>query len=212
MYECGAVGGLEWRTIVGAMTADTDRSQTELSDFERSHFLRSVRSVRRFAATPIADDVLGDVLETARWTGSSKNTQPWELIVVRDGQMLRELAKCGTFAAHLAGAQAAVCLVMDDDHQRLDEGRLAQQIMAAAWAHGIGSCIGTLQPDDNIARAKELLGVPSERGLRTTISLGYPADARALRRSLEPGGAAGVPIGRKPMGAFVSWERFDQRG
>jgi nitroreductase len=197
--------------MVGAMTADTDRSQTGRSDFERSHFLRSVRSVRRFAATPIADDVLGDILETARWTGSSKNTQPWELVVVRDRQMLRQLSECGTFAGHLAGAQVAVCLVMDDDHRQLDEGRLAQQIMAAAWAHGVGSCIGTLQPADNIARAKDLLGVAQERGLRTTISLGYPADARALRRSLEPGGAAGLPIGRKPMRAFVSWERFDQR-
>src|SRR5438034_359034 len=116
MYERGAVVGLEWRTMVGAMTADTDRSQTRLADFERSHFLRSVRSVRRFAATPIADDVLGDIVQTARWTGSSKNTQPWELIVVRDRQMLRELSACGTFAAHLAGAQAAVCLVMEDDH------------------------------------------------------------------------------------------------
>jgi len=204
MYERHAVGGLEWRTMASAMSVDTA--------FEQSQFLRSVRSVRRFAATPIADDVLNDILETARWTGSSKNTQPWELVVVRDQQMLRDLSECGTFAAHLAGAQAAVCLVMDDDHKRLDEGRLAQQVMAAAWAHGVGSCIGTMQPAENIARAKALLGIPAERGLSTTISLGYPADARALRRSLEPGGAAGVPIGRKSTHDFVSWERFDERG
>ena len=101
--------------MLGAMTATSERSA-----FERSQFLRSVRSVRRFAPTPIADDVLADLLETARWTGSSKNTQPWELIVVRDREMLRELSECGTFAGHLAGAQAAVCLVMDDDHKRLD--------------------------------------------------------------------------------------------
>jgi nitroreductase len=180
------------------------------ADFDLSKFVRGVRSVRRFAPTAIADDVLRDILETARWTGSSKNTQPWEVIVVRDRELLRLLAACGTFAGHLAGAPAAVALVMDDAHRQLDEGRLAQQVMLAAWAHGIGSCIGTLQPDGNVQHAKNLLGVAQERGLRTTISLGYPADERALRRSLEPGGA-GIAIGRKPMRDFVSWERFDQR-
>jgi nitroreductase len=177
------------------------------SNLERSHFLRSLRSVRRFAPTPIADDVLHDILETVRWTGSAKNTQPWQVIVVRERDVLRQLAQCGTYAGHLAGAQAAIVLVMDDDQRRLDEGRLAQSVMFAAWAHGLGSCIGTFQPADNIERARNLLGVPAGRGLRNAISLGYPADERALRLSLEPG-IAGVGIGRKPMSEFVKWERL----
>ena len=177
---------------------------------EHARFIRSLRSVRRFAPTPIPDAVLRDVLDIARWTGSSKNTQPWELIVVRERDRLRALAACGTFASHLAGAAVGLVLVMDDEQRRLDEGRLAQNVMLAAWAYGIGSCIGTLQPDDNVERARALLGVPAGRGLRTALSLGYPADERALRRSLEPG-ASGVPIGRKPMKDFVSWERFGQR-
>jgi nitroreductase len=177
---------------------------------ECARFIRSLRSVRRFAPTPIPDEVLRDVLDIARWTGSSKNTQPWELILVRDPDRLRELAACGTFASHLAGAAAGLVLVMDDDQRRLDEGRLAQNVMLAAWAYGIGSCIATLQPEANIQRARDLLRVPAERGLRTAISLGYPADERALRRSLEAG-AASVPIGRKPTIEFVNWESFGRR-
>jgi len=180
-------------------------------EFERSKFIRSIRSVRRFSARPISDEVLQDIVDTARWTGSSKNTQPWEIIVIKDPQALKQLAECGTFAGHLAGAPVAIALVMDDDKRGLDEGRLAQTVMLAAWAHGVGSCIGTLQPEDNVRRARDLLGVPPERGLRTTISLGYPADERALRRSLEQPGNTTVPIGRMPTRDFVSWERFDQR-
>lgn len=177
---------------------------------EYARFVRSLRSVRRFAPSPIAHDVLREVLDITRWTGSAKNSQPWEVVVVRDRNMLEQLAGLGTFAGHLAGAQVGVVLVMDDDHRRLDEGRLAQNLMLAAWAYGIGSCIATMQPADNIAQAKDLLGIPSERGLSTVISLGYPADAQALRRSPELG-RAGVVIGRKPTSEFVSWEHFGQR-
>jgi nitroreductase len=54
--------------------------------------------VRRYADRPIPDEVLNDVLDVARWTGSSKNTQPWQGVVVRDRARLVDLAKCGQFA------------------------------------------------------------------------------------------------------------------
>lgn len=171
-------------------------------------FLRSLRSVRRFAPQSIPEDVLLDVLQVARWTGSSKNTQPWHVIVVRERDTLTRLATCGPFAGHLAGAQAAMVLMMDDANRRFDEGRLAQNIMLAAWAHGVGSCIGSLYPEANTARAMELLGVPAKRGLHSAISLGYPADEQALRLSANPAGLTSVPIGREDLSRLVSWERF----
>jgi len=60
---------------------------------ELTSFLRSLRAVRRFSSQTIPDEVLMDVLETARWTGSSKNTQPWHVIVVRKRETLVALAK-----------------------------------------------------------------------------------------------------------------------
>jgi nitroreductase len=171
-------------------------------------FLHGLRSVRRFSPQPIPDDVLLDVLEVARWTGSSKNTQPWHVIVVRDRDALTRLATCGPFAGHLAGAQAALVVVLVDANRRVDEGRLAQNIMLAAWAHGVGSCIGSLYPEANTARAMELLNVPAKRGLHTAISLGYPADEQALRLSANPAGLTSVPIGREDLSRLVSWERF----
>jgi nitroreductase len=164
--------------------------------------------VRRFSAEPIADDVLQDILEAARWTGSSKNTQPWHLIVVREKRTLETLGACGPFAGHLAGARAAIALVMENGRQQFDEGRLAQNLMLAAWAHEVGSCIGSLYPEDNTRRAMAALGVPDGRWLHTAISLGYPADKAALRLSANPGNLTTVPIGRINPSDFVSWERF----
>jgi hypothetical protein len=51
--------------------------------------------------------------------------------------------------------------------------------MLAALAHGIGSSIGMFLADGRDKAAK-LLGVPADRTVRTSISLGYPAEG-ALR-------------------------------
>src|SRR5216683_7136728 len=97
-------------------------------------FLRSLRAVRRFSNEAIPDGVVHDIPEVARWTGSSKNTQPWHLIVVSERATLEALAKCGPYAGHLAGATLALALVMENGNQRFDEGRRAQNVMLAAWA------------------------------------------------------------------------------
>jgi nitroreductase len=156
----------------------------------------------------VPDEVVRDILEVARWTGSSKNTQPWHLVVVCQRETLRALAQCGPYAGHLAGAQLAIALVMDDGNKRFDEGRLAQNLMLAAWAHGVGSCIGSLYPEPNTRRAKEMLGVPPGRWLHTVVSFGYPADKRATRLSADRGSLSEVPIGRQDLSQFVSWDRF----
>jgi nitroreductase len=174
-------------------------------------FLSSLRAVRRFAPRSIPDDVLDDILQVGRWTGSSKNTQPWHMIVVRKRETLQALSECGPYAGHLAGAQAAIVLVMDDGNRRFDEGRLAQNLMLAAWANGVGSCIGSIYPEANKARAHALLEVPGKRWLHTAISLGYPADARALRLSADRATLTEVPIGRQELAGLVSWERFGGR-
>jgi nitroreductase len=173
-------------------------------------FLRSLRSVRRFSTRSVSGEVLLDILEVARWTGSSKNSQPWHLVAVRDVNALKGLAECGPFAGHLAGANAAIVLVMEDGNRRFDEGRLAQNVMLAAWAHGVGSCIASLYPEANNNRARELLGIPAQRWMHTAISLGYPADERALRLSADRAGLTTVPIGRQELADLVSWERFGE--
>jgi nitroreductase len=148
---------------------------------DETRLLRSIRSVRRFDPRPISEDVLLDILDAARWTGSGKNSQPWRLVLVRDREDLRLLSGCGLYAFHLDGAAAAVVLAMEEPVYGFDEGRLAQNIQLAAWAHGVGSCIASFFPEENVARVRELLAIPDGRSCHTAISLGYPADRAALR-------------------------------
>ncbi len=153
---------------------------------DRIAFLRGLRAVRHFLPDAVPQEVIDDLLEIARWSGSASNRQPWEVIIVRDRDLLRQLAECEGYAKHLAGAPLGVVLVMageegKTDHESYDEGRLSERLMLAADAHGVGSCIGWLINDGQDA-ARQLLGVPAGRKVRTILSMGYPDKvARAAR-------------------------------
>ena len=79
---------------------------------DRISFLRTLRAVRSFRPDPVPQEVLDDVLEVARWSGSASNRQPWEIVVIRDRDTLRSLASVRGYAGHLAGAPLGIVLVM----------------------------------------------------------------------------------------------------
>lgn len=176
-------------------------------------FLRGLRVVRRFSAEPLPGDVVDDVLEVARWTGSSANRQPWELVLVRDRERMRALSRVGDSPGlvPLADAGLVIVPVLTRENAELDAGRLLERIMLAAAAHGVGASVagfGAAAP-----AAKELLGVPPGHGLRVAVALGYPADETARLVSVErdvdtrmPLGE--LPVGRKPLSHFVYAERY----
>lgn len=160
-------------------------------------FLRSLRAVREFQPRPIPDDVVQDILEVGRWSGSASNRQFGEIIVVRKRETLRALAGLGGYVGHVRNAALVMLLVMPGEWPEgevFDEGRLAERIMLAAWAHGVGSSIGWFSPEGREA-AKRLLGVPAQPVLRTAISLGYPASPS--RRGA-----------RKPLSELVHEEQY----
>ena len=182
-------------------------SEVSATATARIAFLRGLRAVRQLRPDPLPDAVLHDILEVARWSGSAGNRQPWEFVVVRDRAMLRRLASVeGANAGHLATAAVGIAIVIRPevpDLDAYDEGRLAERILLAAAAHGVGAAVGHFTgPGDTwaaSAEAKRLLGVPDEHLLRETISLGYPAE------HLQP---TSNPPGRKPLEQLVHWERY----
>ena len=169
---------------------------------DRIAFLRSLRAVRSFRPDPIPQEVVDDILEVARWSGSASNRQPWELVVIRDKVTLGALASVEGYASHLRGASLGIVLVMAGERptqETYDEGRLAERIMLAALAHGVGSSVGWIVGGGRDA-AKEILNIPEARTVRTAISLGYP-NQRA-RRATSSGHA------RKPLSEIVRTERY----
>jgi len=90
-----------------------------------------LRVVRAFTDDPITPEQMAAILEAARWTGSSKNRQGWEFIVV-DGEQLGALAEAGDFTDPLRNSTATLALVQTPDGNPFDIGRVAQNVMLAA--------------------------------------------------------------------------------
>ena len=166
------------------------------------HVLR-LRVVRCFRPDPIPAEELAAVLEAGRWTGSSKNRQGWAFIVVEGRDGLERLATAGSFTAPVLASAATVIVVRLPGGNDFDIGRVAQNMMLAAAARGLGSCPITLHDRD---RAREVLALPDGHEATWAIALGYPdeeAEAEQRRRAA----AAGF-TGRRPLAELVHRGRF----
>jgi nitroreductase len=166
--------------------------------------IRTKRAVRRFAQTPLPEEAVRAILNAGRRAQSSKNSQPWHFVAVRDRETLVRLSQCGTYAGHLAGAALGVALISPqaEDASRapwlmFDLGQAASYMQLAAWDLGMGSCIATIYEPK---KAGSILGLPPELRCDVAISFGYPAadEQRAAPR-------AG---GRRPLEEVVHWDTW----
>jgi nitroreductase len=165
----------------------------------------TTRAIRKFIDRPLEPEHLLRILNAGRRSGSSKNQQNWDFIVCTDRAHLVELAAVGPFAAHLAGAAAAVALVTPDPATHdapysvmWDMGRAAQNMTLAAWELGIGSVPATVYDQ---ALARRLLAYPADRWCEFMLSFGYPEKPEALTWAKRAGG-------RKPLEVVVHQERW----
>jgi nitroreductase len=154
------------------------------------------RDQRVFLARPIPEEALRRILQAARMAGSSKNSEPNRLVVVRERARLEALAALSPFAKFLARSAATVVIAQTEKHE-FDAGRCAQNMMVAAWAEGIGSCPAHL-PESEVAR---LLGVPGGVLVNRVIAFGYVDPERG-------GAPTSVARRRKPLTELVHWETW----
>ncbi len=162
--------------------------------------VKTTRSLRQFRDERLPDQVVRQILEAGRLSGSAKNSQPWHFVAVQERETLRALSTCGGFAGHLAGAALGVALATENPFARLtipfDLGRAAQNMMLTAWSHGVGSVMATIyQPD----RAAEILSAPPAYVIPWCISFGYPA---------EPTDRPPRKGGRRQADEVIHWEHW----
>ena len=163
--------------------------------------VRSRRTVRTFRPDPIPEPVVARILQAARWAPSSRNQQPWHLIVIRDREMLTRLGAIATSGRFVAEAPMAIVVAMENaDRPELDAGRLLQQMELVAWSEGLGTCFVGLRVAEQNQEVKKLLAIPEELDLITVLPFGYRPDRFK---------GTGTP--RKPLSEMAHDERFGNR-
>jgi nitroreductase len=165
--------------------------------------IRARRNVRRYTDEPVPEEHLTRIAEAGWRAPSAANRQHWDFIVVTDRDQLAELATVWQGARHIAGAAAAIALVVPepaDDRTRVidqyDLGQATFAMMLAAADLGVGtghSSVGD-QP-----KARAILGVPDTHLVSFLLGVGYPAD-RPLRPITTPD--------RRPFEQVVHYGRW----
>jgi nitroreductase len=154
-----------------------------------------VRQVREYTDEPPTRAEIDAIVDVARWSGSSRNTQPWRFIVVRSVATIRMIAEIGLPQTRsLRTATAAVAIILPhgarDISLAYDEGRVAERILIAASLLGIGAGIAWIRSDIN-EEVGRMLGLPADRFVRTVMALGHPSEAGLAPKS--PPGQARLP-------------------
>ena len=147
----------------------------------------SKRDTRNYTDQPISDEVLQRVLQAGRMAGSAKNAESNRLIVVRDQAVQNALAESGDFSSWIGTSAVIIGIAVPLESLRgFDVGRMAQNMMVAAHAEGLGSCPVTLQHQD---KARAAVGLPDDWDMTMVVTLGWPvpdAPDSPLKRTRVP--------------------------
>ena len=108
--------------------------------------LRARRNVREYQSKPVPPEDLDRIAEAGWRAPSAKNRQPWDFVIVTDREQLAELSTVWRGAGHIAGAAAAIAIVVPvpPDERRVitdnyDVGQATMAMMIAATDLGLGT-------------------------------------------------------------------------
>ncbi|HEX4323428.1 MAG TPA: nitroreductase family protein [Gaiellaceae bacterium] len=130
--------------------------------------IASKRDERAYADAPVPGEVRQRILDAGRLSGSSRNRQRWEFVVV-SGEAQDRLADAVYAPENVRSTPLVVAIV--GEAGGFDVGRCAQNMMLAAWGEGVVSCPNGIR---DAAAAAEICGGE----VRAILSLGYPLRAR----------------------------------
>ena len=140
-------------------------------------------SIRAYEAKPVAEALLLQVLEAARWAPSAANRQPWHVILVQDVAQRRALAEAYPREWFWqAPAIIVVCVEPARAWTRSDGKNYADVDGAIAMDHltlcatdlGLATCWVAAF---DAAKVRSVLGLPAGVEPLAMTPVGYPAGA-----------------------------------
>ncbi|MEA3378587.1 MAG: nitroreductase family protein [Nanoarchaeota archaeon] len=145
------------------------------------------RSIRRYKTKPVPVEVLGDILDIARFAPSAGNLQNWQFVIVKDSVKKKEIASACLEQNWMM--QAPVLIVICNKYEKVKKlyGKLgkmfsiqdcaivAANIMLLAKDHSLDTCwVGAF---DNEA-IQRILELPDSVDPEIILALGYSNDAK----------------------------------
>ena len=143
------------------------------------------RSIRKYTADTVSDEVVEKLLEAAMAAPSAGNQQPWHFIVIRDRAILDEIPKLHPYAQMVKEAPVAIVVCGDERSTKYKEywpqdcAATTQNLLLAAHACGLGAVwCGVYPNEERVSPLRELLGTPDGVYPFSLIALGYPDEKK----------------------------------
>ncbi len=154
------------------------------------------RSIRRFTAESVGEDLLECLLRAAMAAPSARNMQPWELVVITAANRRRQLAEVIPNGKMLPEASLALLLCgnldrsVDDTRPPywvVDCAAAAQNVLLAAHSLGLGGVwLGVYPREDRMRGVASVLDLPDTIVPHSLLALGHPAEAGVIKDKFDP--------------------------
>ena len=150
------------------------------------------RSIRQYTPEPVSDDTLEILLKAGMYAPSAVNKQPWEFIVFRSRETMRQIVDIHPNASMLLRANAAILVCWDENRQHdtgygpVDCAAATQNILLAAYGLGLGAVWAGIYPrQQRMEAVHKIFNLPGHIRGFSLISLGYPAEHKAMPRRFD---------------------------
>ncbi|MCQ2272032.1 MAG: nitroreductase family protein [Bacteroidales bacterium] len=153
-------------------------------------------SIRAYQETPVEDAVIEKILRAGMAAPTARDTRPWSFIVVKDKDLLSQIAEANPNAGMCAKAPLAI-VVCGDMSKALDGpareywvddcSAATENILLAAHALGLGAVWTGFYPNmDRVNAINTILNIPEGQVVLCVIPMGYPDENREPKDKWNP--------------------------
>jgi nitroreductase len=158
--------------------------------------IRQRCSVRKFGRQPVPRELLEQLVDCGRLAPTAMAKEPWEFVVITNGEIRRQIAEVTDYGKFIADAPACIAVFCKDTKYYLEDGCAAvENILVAAAALGLGACWVAGDKKSYAGEVRRMLRAPEDCNLVALLPIGYPAEEM-------------VPRQKRPLEDVLHWETF----
>ena len=153
----------------------------------------SRRSIRKYTAEPVGDEVVERLLRAAMAAPSAGNQQPWRFVVLRDREVMRAITGFHPYARMLPSAPVAVLVCGDPTSVKWpqmweqDCSAATENLLVEAELLGLGAVwLGVHPLTERVEGIRALLGIPETVVPFALVPIGHPAESKAPADRFDP--------------------------
>ncbi len=145
------------------------------------------RSIRKYTSEEVSEEQVKELLHAAMAAPSAGNARPWEFIVLRNRDTFEKIMEVHPYSKMLKEAQVAIVVCGNTEREYYDGywvqdcAAATENILLMAKHLGLGSVwLGVYPREERVSELREILSIPEKVIPLSLISIGYPAEEKAI--------------------------------